>query len=94
VETAQSGAAALERFVEHRPDAVFLDISMPGMSGVDVLKALRQTDPSVPVIMVTASANVDTAADCLKTGAFSWVPKPFNLLYMDHIAATAVEQIR
>jgi FixJ family two-component response regulator len=65
---------------------------MPGMSGVDVLKILGQTDSTVPVIIVTASADTSIAEECLKTGAFSWVPKPFNFVYMDHIAALATER--
>jgi DNA-binding NtrC family response regulator len=92
--TAMSGAAAVERFARMRPDAVFLDISMPGVTGVQVLQLLRETDSSVPVIMMTANKDSKLAEDCLKSGAFAYVPKPFNLVYMDHIAALAVEQRR
>lgn len=92
VDTADSGSAAMNRFSERRPDAVFLDIAMPGISGVDVLKVLQQTDSTVPIIMVTANADSATAEECLKSGAFSWVPKPVNLVYMDHLAALATER--
>ena len=94
VDTATSGAAAIERFVRQRPDVVFLDINMPGASGVEVLKLLKQTDASIPVIMVTANPEIPVAEECLKHGALSYVPKPFNLVYMDHMAAVAVEQKR
>ncbi len=87
--TVLSGAEAIERFAERRPDAVFLDINMPGLSGVEVLKLFRETDPGVPVIMVTANAENAIAEACLKAGAFGYVPKPFNLVYMDHMAAVA-----
>ena len=94
VTTALSGAAALERFARQRPDAVFLDINMPGVTGVDVLKLFRQTDAGVPVIMMTANMDTRVAEECLKSGAFAYVPKPFNLVYMDHMAAIAVAQTR
>jgi CheY-like chemotaxis protein len=92
VDTALSGDAAVERFVGQRPDLVFLDVNMPGASGLEVLKLLRQTDPKVPVIMVTANTDNAVAAECLTHGAFGYVPKPFNLTYMDHMAAMATEQ--
>jgi CheY-like chemotaxis protein len=89
VTTATSGADALAQFERQRPDVVFLDIAMPGMSGVDVLKHFQQVDARVPVIMVTANAENAVAEHCLKNGAFGYVPKPFNLVYMDHMAALA-----
>src|SRR5687768_2778782 len=92
--TAVSGAAAVERFATQRPDAVFLDINMPGVTGIDVLKLFRQTDDGVPVIMMTANRDNKMAEECLKNGAFAYVPKPFNLQYMDHMAALAVAQRR
>lgn len=94
VDTAGSGAAALERFVQQRPDVVFLDVNMPGISGVEVLKLFKQSDASIPIIVVTANAEIPVAEECLKQGAFSYVPKPFNLTYMNHMAAVAAEQKR
>ena len=94
VDTAASGAVAIERFIRQRPDVVFLDINMPGTSGVEVLKLFKQTDDSIPIIMVTANTEIPVAEQCLKLGAFSYVPKPFNLVYMEHMAAIAVEQRR
>jgi len=79
--------AAVERFVRPRPDLVFLDINMPGANGLEVLKLLGQTDQKIPVIMVTANAENAIAAECIRQGAFGDVPKPFNLIPMDHMAA-------
>jgi CheY-like chemotaxis protein len=92
VATALSGASAIERFVRQRPDMVFLDINMPGGNGLAVLKLLRQADPKIPVVIVTANAENAVAAECITEGAFGYVPKPFNLTYMDHMAAVAIEQ--
>jgi CheY-like chemotaxis protein len=94
VDTALSGGAAIERFTTQRPDLVFLDVNMPGANGVEVLQRLRRTDPGVPVIMVTANADMAVTEAFLKAGAFGYVPKPFNLLYMDHMAALAAAQPR
>lgn len=92
IETALSGASAIERFVRRRPDMVFLDVNMPGANGLAVLKLLRQADPKIPVVIVTANAENAIAAECIAQGAFGYVPKPFNLTYMDHMAAVAIEQ--
>jgi len=91
IDTALSGASAIERFVRQRPDVVFLDVNMPGGSGLAVLKLLRQTDPKIPVVAVTTTEN-KIAAECIAEGAFGYVPKPVNLTYMDHMAAVAIEQ--
>jgi CheY-like chemotaxis protein len=94
VDTATSGAAAVERFIHQRPDVVFLDINMPGTTGVEILKLFKQTDDSIPVIMITGNTEIPVAEECLKQGAFSYVPKPFNLVYMEHMVAVATEQKR
>jgi CheY-like chemotaxis protein len=94
VDIASSGAAAIERFVRQRPDVVFLDVNMPGISGLEVLKLFKQSDASIPIIVVTANTEIPVAEECLKQGAFSYVPKPLNLTYMDHMAAVAAEQTR
>jgi DNA-binding NtrC family response regulator len=70
---------------------VFLDISMPGPSGVDVLKELRRSHPAVPVIMVTVNTDVEVVQECLRAGAFAYVPKPFDLKYVEHMAALATQ---
>jgi two-component system response regulator HydG len=91
VETANSGTAALASVRQRRPDVVFLDISMPGPSGIDVLKTLRRSDPTLPVIMVTVNTDVSVVQECLREGAFAYVPKPFDLKYVEHMAALATQ---
>jgi CheY-like chemotaxis protein len=89
VTTATSSAAALEAFRCRRPDVVFCDVNMPGGSGIETLQAMRGLDPSVPVVMVTVNMEVGVAESCLELGAFAYVPKPFDLNYMEHMAALA-----
>src|SRR2546421_6510962 len=94
VETAANGADALGAILRQRPDVVLLDINMPRMNGVEVLKDIRQIDESIAVIMVTANEQVQVAAEALKTGAFGYVPKPFDFRYLDHMLATIIDGLR
>ena len=89
VTTATTSAAALEAFRCRRPDVVFCDVNKPGVSGIETLQAMRGLDPSVPVVMVTVNMEVGIAESCLELGAFAYVPKPFDLNYMEHMAALA-----
>ena len=94
VTVVHNGSAALEAARVHRPDVVFCDINMPGPSGIEVLKALQRADPTIPVVMVTVDTEISTVQACLRAGAFAYVPKPFDLKYMEHMAALATEQRR
>ncbi len=84
MEIALNGVDALNAIRRQRPDVVLLDVKMPGMSGVEVLKAIKQLDDSIAVIMVTANEQVALAAEALKSGAFGYVPKPFDFRFLDH----------
>ena len=92
VDTASDGTKALALVRANRPDVMFLDIHMPGANGIDVLKAVKQLDPTIPVVMVTANADNSLAAQALERGAFSYVPKPFDLRYLDHLVAAALSR--
>ncbi|MGQ0562336.1 MAG: response regulator [Gemmatimonadota bacterium] len=67
---AQSGREALERFDELGPDIVVTDIRMPGVTGLDLLEAVRARDPEVPVILMTAQASLQSAVKAVNQGAF------------------------
>jgi DNA-binding NtrC family response regulator len=94
VETALNGADALGAILRRRPDVVLLDINMPRMNGVEVLKDIKQIDESIAVIMVTANEQVNLAAEALKSGAFGYVPKPFDFRYLDHMLAAIFDKPR
>ena len=70
---------ALEYCAKNPVDLVISDIRMPGMDGVDFLKALKELDPEILVIMITAYASVDTAIEAMKCGAYDYFTKPFNI---------------
>jgi DNA-binding NtrC family response regulator len=94
VEAVLNGADALGAILRQRPDVVLLDINMPRMNGVEVLKDIKQIDDSIAVIMVTANEQVTLAAEALKAGAFGYVPKPFDFRYLDHMLATIFDAPR
>jgi DNA-binding response OmpR family regulator len=83
VATAFSGEEALRKVKEERPHLILLDVRMPGMNGLDVLRQVRQVDQEVGVIMVTAVNEEDTGREALKLGAFDYIVKPLNLEYLE-----------
>lgn len=91
--TASSGSEALAVVSRTPPELVLLDIRMPGMDGVEVLRRLRNVNKSLPVIMVTANEDVALARETLKIGAFDYVPKPFDFRYLDRVVAAGLVQM-
>src|SRR5207237_3850155 len=59
-------------------DLVILDIMLPGISGIDTLRAMRIANPYLPVIVITAYSSIDGAIEAMKHGAFHYIPKPFK----------------
>ena len=81
--TATSGEEALRRVKEDRPHLVLLDIRMPKMNGLEVLKRIREIDPEMGIIMVTAVNEEDVGRQALELGAFDYVVKPLDLKYLE-----------
>ena len=75
---AHGGKAGLEKIDELNPDIVLTDIRMPNVSGVEILAAARQSDPDVPVILMTAQATLQSAMQAVNEGAFYYIQKPFR----------------
>ena len=90
VETAGDGAAAVEAVRRRRPALVLLDVEMPGMDGVAALKGILAIDPKIPVIMVTGNESTRVAGEVIKDGAFSYLPKPVKIQYLDHLVAAVL----
>ncbi len=76
---AYGGDEALRLIGRQCPDAVFLDVKMPEMSGLDVLRRLRESHPSLPVILITGHAGSDDCEDARRLGALEVIEKPFLL---------------
>jgi DNA-binding response OmpR family regulator len=73
-----------------RPDLVLLDMTLPGMNGIEVLKQIQSIDPTIGVIMVTASTDPVLAREALQLGARAYVDKPFDLAYLNRVVAMAL----
>ena len=78
VEHAETPDAAMEILSERPVDMILLDMKIPGVKGLDLLEAIREEHPTIPVIMITGYATVETAVESIKLGATDYVPKPFT----------------
>lgn len=78
VETAASGAEALEHLARAAPDLVLLDLVMPGMDGLETLRRIREARPELPVVMVTGQQDIRAAVEALKGGAADYLGKPIQ----------------
>ncbi len=78
VRLAERGEKGLELLKEEPPDFVLVDLQMPGISGLEVLKKVREIDPTIVCVMVTGFATLQSAVDAMKEGAYDFLPKPFS----------------
>lgn len=78
VDAAASGQEAVSLHAQHHPAAVVLDLLLPDMSGVDVLKQLRRSDPTLPCIMITGHGTIRSAVEAMQAGAYDYLTKPFD----------------
>ncbi len=89
VDMAESGKQAVEMLSQINYDLMLLDIKMPGMDGVEVLKIAREMKPDLPVVMMTAYATVETAVEAMKVGALDYLLKPFDV---ENLISKVVQQ--
>ena len=78
VVTAPDGASALEAIARKRPDVVVTDLKMPGLTGIELIRKIREIDDDLPIILMTAYGTIDTAVQALKLGAYDYITKPFE----------------
>jgi len=91
---AKNGPEALERFEQDQPDLVVMDIKMPGRSGLEVLREIKEKDPKALVILMTAFGTTETAIEAMKYGAFDYILKPFDIPQMRGLVERALEVSR
>ncbi len=92
--TAEDGEAALRLLQEKPIDLVTLDLKMPGMHGIDVLKEIKKLFPSVEVIIVTGFGTLQTATEAIKHGVNSYISKPYNLSEINSLIEKSIERRR
>jgi two-component system NtrC family sensor kinase len=90
IHTADSGRAALAELPKYHPDLVILDIKMPDMNGLEVLRRVKELDPTVEVVMITAYASLDTVKQALTFGAFEYLIKPFSRQDLESVVKRAI----
>jgi DNA-binding response OmpR family regulator len=83
VKTATSGDRAIKEIEAEKPQVVLLDIQMPGMDGMAVLKKIKQNFPDVKVIMVTAVETREKIEEAIRLGADNYITKPLSLEYLE-----------
>lgn len=93
-ESFENGNDLLHRLEQELPDAIISDIRMPGISGLDLLSTIQEQHPQLPVIIMTAHSDLESAVSSYSRGAFEYLPKPFDI--EDAIAMTnrALEHVR
>ena len=90
IATADSGEAALKTLTTFRPDLIFMDIKMPQMDGIELLRRIKGADPSIEVVMITAYASLETVKNALTHGAFEYLIKPFSRQDLEETARRAL----
>lgn len=82
VTTAASAEEALEKIKKEKPKVLLLDIRMPGMGGIAMMKKVREANPEIAIIIITAVVDQKTAQEVIKLGASDYIIKPFDLNYL------------
>lgn len=90
-ETAITGEEGIEKERATRFDIAIVDLKLPGMDGIEVLRELKKINPHIPIIMITAYATIETAVQTMKEGAYDYLVKPFNLEEISLIVKKIVE---
>jgi DNA-binding NtrC family response regulator len=80
--TADNGKEALELVNRKRPDLVILDLKMPGMNGIEILRQIKRIDENIEVIMITGYGTMKTARIAMRLGAYDYITKPFDVNYI------------
>ncbi len=93
-EAAHDGDRALELLEKLRPDLVFLDLRLPGLSGLELLKRIRAHDPAIVTVVMTAYGTIEGAVEAMKLGSFDYVTKPVDLDELRLIVERAQEDRR
>ncbi len=92
VESADSGEKALEIMKKTPFEIVITDLFLPGVSGIDILKKVKEDSPYTNVILITGNASAETAVEAMKEGAFDYITKPFNIEKLKVLVAKALEK--
>ena len=91
IEEAANGREGLDALVRQRPDLVLLDLQMPGMGGLALLKQIREAEPRLSVIVISATQENKLSAEALRNGAVAYLPKPFDPRHVEMLVTTFLD---
>src|SRR5919201_5272030 len=94
VEIAHTGAEGLQRVADVRPDVILLDLRLPDLSGLDVLRQIRRIDARIPVVLVTVVRSTDSSIEAMRQGAYDYLLKPLDLQKLDRVLGEALKVAR
>ncbi len=92
VDTAEDGMVAIGKVEQQEYSVVILDIGLPRLNGMEVLRFVKRKRPDIPVIVITGNATMERAIEALKQGAYDYIRKPFNLSDLERTIARAVDR--
>ena len=92
VDVASSGKEALAKLAESQWDIFFLDLKMPGMSGLELQKKIKEIQPDSTIIIITAFASVESAVEAMQSGAYDYLSKPFDPDYLGLMVRNIIER--
>jgi len=90
--TALTSDEGLKLVILSRPELVLLDLALPGTNGIELLKRIRSTNPSIRVIIVTGNTDPVLAREALDLGAIAYIDKPFDFAYLKRVIAVAMRE--
>ncbi|MEK6776876.1 MAG: HD domain-containing phosphohydrolase [bacterium] len=94
IKTAQSGEEALQKMLTESFDLVTLDLNMPDMHGIEVLKRIKEKSRDVEVVIITGYGSLETAQQAIRYGAFDYITKPFNIVDFVSVVNKAIHKLR
>ena len=89
---ASDGREALSIIQQEAPALILLDLQMPRMGGIELLRALRRDGIDLPTIVITAHGSIETAVEAMKEGAYDFLPKPFDPKHLEIVVRKALER--
>ena len=84
----------LSYLVINEPDLIFLDLRLPDMNGLEVLRQIRQMNRQIPTIIITAHGDIQSAVQAMKTGAFDYLNKPFDMQEIELVIKKALDEVQ
>jgi CheY-like chemotaxis protein len=94
IEGVADGRDGLDAVVRQRPDLVLLDLQMPRMNGLMLLKQIRDVEPRLPVIVISATQENKLSSEALRQGAVAYLPKPFDPRHVEMLVTTFLDSTK